>query len=125
MHEDRRVRKLLLGLLLAILLLATVPVVLIATGTMHTSSLRMILNVFIGMEGPVTTDNTVRRRYHVPDGFQLQLYAKDLPRARFLRFTSAGDLLVSRPHAGDIMLLRRDADGDGHPDAIESLVTGL
>ena len=118
-------RKLLLGLLLAILLLATVPVVLIATGTMHTSSLRMILNVFIGMEGPVTTDSTVRRRYHVPDGFQLQLYAKDLPRARFLRFTSAGDLLVSRPHAGDIMLLRRDADGDGHPDAIESLVTGL
>ncbi len=118
-------RTLLIGLLLAVLLVATVPLVLIATGAMHTSSLRMILNVFTGMAGPATTDTTVRQRYRVPDGFELQLYANDLPKARFLRFTPAGDLLVSRPHAGDIMLLRRDADGDGRPDAVEPLLTGL
>ena len=53
------------------------------------------------------------------------MYAGNLPRARFLRFTPAGDLLVSRPHKGDILLLRRDADGDGHPDAVETLIDGL
>ena len=40
-------------------------------------------------------------------------------------FTRGGDLLVSRPHAGDIVLLRRDADGDGHPDAVEPLIEDL
>ena len=118
-------RKLIIGLFLAVMLAAAVPLVLIATGTMHSSSLSMILNVFTGMGGPATTDTVVAQRYQVPEGFKLQLYANDLPKARFLRFTPAGDLLVSRPHACGIMLLRRCADADGRPDAIEPLLTGL
>jgi glucose/arabinose dehydrogenase len=78
-----------------------------------------------GVPGPAATEETVQHRYAVPDGFVLELYAADLPRARFLRFTSGGDLLVSRPHAGDILLLRRDRDGDGHPDGRETLLEGL
>ena len=85
----------------------------------------MLLNTMFGVSGPAANDATVRQRYQVPDGFTLALYAADLPRARFLRFTAAGDLLVSRPGMGDIQLLRRDANGDGHPDARETLVAGL
>ncbi|RLA57029.1 MAG: oxidoreductase, partial [Gammaproteobacteria bacterium] len=85
----------------------------------------MIMNVMTGMGGQATSAAGVKQRYQVPDGFTLQLYASDLPRARFLRITPAGDLLVSRPHSGDILLLRRDADGDGHPDAVETLLEGL
>lgn len=118
-------RKLLIGLALVALLLAAVPLVLLATGTIDRTSFRMALNVLIGLSGPATDAQTVGRRYRVPEGFSLQLYAGDLPRARFLRFTPGGDLLVSRPHAGDIMLLRRDANGDGHPDGIEPLLEGL
>ncbi len=62
--------------------------------------------------------------YLVPDGFKLELYAAEIPRARFLRFTPAGDLLVSRPHEGDIVLLRRDSDGDGQPDSCDACPTG-
>jgi hypothetical protein len=111
------VRKILIGLLVLLLLIAAIPLGLMATGTIDSTSLRMVLNVMTGMAGPTTDADTVEQQYRVPEGFTLQLYAKDLPRARFLRFTPSGDLLVSRPHAGDIMLLRRDANGDGQPDA--------
>jgi len=118
-------RSVLIGLGLVLLLLAAVPVALLATGTIDVSSLRMILNVATGLTGPAADRGTVARHLQVPPGFSVQLYAADLPRARFLRVTAAGDLLVSRPHAGDIVLLRRDADGDGAPDARETLLEGL
>ncbi len=118
-------RKLLITLAVLVALLAAVPLVLLATGTISGSSLRMILNVMAGLSGPAVEPAVVAQRYRVPPGFSVSLYATDLPRARFLRFTPAGDLLVSRPHSGDILLLRRDADGDGRPDAVETLVDGL
>ena len=118
-------RKLVIGLLAVLVLLASIPLTLIATGTIDTSSLRMILNVMAGVDGPTATAADVKQRFVLPDGFTLQLYANDLPKARFLRFTPGGDLLLSRPHSGDIMLLRKDADGDGHPDAVMPLITGL
>jgi glucose/arabinose dehydrogenase len=127
-------RKFLMGLGLLVLLLASLAGVMLASGSidrtglrtiLNFTSLRMILNVMSGVSGPAVDAGIVRQRYKVPDGFTLELYAADLPRARFLRSTPAGDLLVSRPHAGDILLLRRDADGDGRPDARETLVQGL
>jgi glucose/arabinose dehydrogenase len=119
------VRKILIALLLLLLIIAAIPLGLLATGTIDSSSLRMILNVMTGLGGPPTSDETVQQRYRVPEGFTVDLYAGDLPRARFLRFTPAGDLLVSRPHAGDILLLRRDDNGDGRPDAIETVLADL
>jgi glucose/arabinose dehydrogenase len=118
-------RKLLIGLLVLLLLIAGAIGALLATGQIASSSLAMILNTMLGVSGPAANDATVRQRYQVPEGFSLALYAADLPRARFLRFTPAGDLLVSRPGTGDILLLRRDADGDGHPDARATLIAGL
>jgi glucose/arabinose dehydrogenase len=118
-------RNFLLGLGLFVLLIAGLVAVLLGTGTINSSSLRMLLNVMLGVSGPAASDSTLQGRYQVPEGFTLELYATDLPRARFMRFTSAGDLLVSRPHNGDIVLLRRDADGDGKPDARETLLSGL
>ena len=118
-------RKLMLALLILLLVLGSIPVLLMATGTISGSSLRMVLNVMTGLSGPAVDGETVASRYRVPEGFNLQLYAADLPRARFLRFTPGGDLLVSRPHAGDILLLRADRDGDGAPDGRVVLLDGL
>jgi glucose/arabinose dehydrogenase len=118
-------RKFLIGLAGVALLLAGAVAALLATGTIDTGSLRMVLNVMTGASGPPADAVVVRQRYQVPTGFVLELYAADLPRARFMRITPAGDLLVSRPHAGDILLLRRDANGDGRPDATETLISGL
>ncbi len=118
-------RKLLIGLLAVVILLACIPLAMLATGTINSGSLRMILNVMLGLEGPAVTAASVQQRFELPAGFTLELYASDLPRARFLRFTPGGDLLLSRPHSGDIVLLRRDADGNGHPDAVMTLIDDL
>jgi glucose/arabinose dehydrogenase len=67
----------------------------------------------------------LRERLHTPPGFSVALHADDLAGARFLRFTSAGDLLLSQPRIGRIALLERDADGDGHPDGVRTLVGDL
>ena len=118
-------RKLLIGVVAVVALLAAIPLVLMATSTISNSSLRMILNVMTGAAGPAAVPAEVQQRLQLPPGFQLQVYAGDLPRARFLRFTPGGDLLLSRPHSGDIMLLRKDADGNGQPDAVITLISGL
>lgn len=68
---------------------------------------------------------TLRQRISLPRGFTFAIYADQLPNARVLRFTSTGDLLVSQPKLGNIVLLERDADGDGSPDGRRILLTGL
>ena len=118
-------RKLLIGLVLLAGLLGVAFGALLVTGTIDTTSARMILNVLFGVSGPATDAAKVEGAYQVPEGFSLTLYTGDVPRARLLRFSPAGDLLVSRPHAGDIVLLRRDADGDGHPDGMETVIADL
>ena len=118
-------RKLLIAIAILVLLLAAIPAGFMAAGTISPSSLRMILNVMAGVPGPETSVETMRQRYQVPAGFSLQVYADQLPRARFMRFTPDGDLLLSRPHSGDILLLRRDQNGDGRPDAVETLISEL
>lgn len=118
-------RKFLMVLGVLVLLLVSLPVVLLATGTIDPTSLRMVLNVMVGAEGPAADEATARERYSLPEGFALSVYANDVPKARFMHFTEAGDLLLSRPHNGDILLLRRDADNDGYPDGQDILLSGL
>ena len=118
-------RKLFIGIAVVLALLICTLLVMLASGTINLNSARMVLNLFIGLEGPPANAQKVEQRFSVPEGFSLELYAKDLPKARFMRFTPGGDLLVSRPHRGDILLLRRDQNGDGHPDAVETLLKDL
>jgi glucose/arabinose dehydrogenase len=119
------VRK-LLYIFVALLMLPVLGIgALIAMGTVDTTSVRMMLNVMGGFGGPEASDDVVQQRYSLPDGFALELYANNIPKARFLRFTAGGDLLVSRPHAGDILLVRSDANGDGKADAVETLIGEL
>lgn len=63
-------------------------------------------------------------RIRVPDGFDIGLYA-EVPRARLLLATPAGDLLVSVPRDGRVQILERDRGGDGLPDAQRTLLAEL
>jgi glucose/arabinose dehydrogenase len=60
-----------------------------------------------------------------PEGFGVALWASNLPNARMLRFSEAGDLLVSQPRSGRISLLSPDADGDLRSDGARTLLDGL
>ncbi|MGH8509437.1 MAG: PQQ-dependent sugar dehydrogenase [Gammaproteobacteria bacterium] len=71
------------------------------------------------------TTDSLRNRIRLPDGFAIAIYASGLTDARMLRFTAAGDLLVSLPRSGRIVLLERDSDADGRPDGRRDLLTGL
>ena len=82
-----------------------------------------IRGIFFGAAPPPKTE--LEKRMKLPPGFTLGVYADGIPNARFLRFTSAGDLLVSSPREKAVFLLARDANGDGRADAVKKLVTGL
>ena len=68
---------------------------------------------------------TVQNRLRLPAGFSIRIYASGLPGARILRVTHTGDLLLSLPGSGRIVLLEGDTNGDGSPDARRDLLTGL
>ncbi len=84
-----------------------------------------IMQLLTGRGADPAPTEELRSRIVVPDGLSIALYASGIPNARMLRFTETGDLLVSSPRSGRVMLLERDADGDGHPDAVRPLLENL
>ena len=89
---------------------------------------RYAVNVPLGLLGPhnwPSVDDPLEKRLHLPDGFTIRLYASELRDARALKLTRTGDLLVSLPRSGTIVLLETDRDNDGYPDSRHQLVSGL
>lgn len=60
-----------------------------------------------------------------PPGYGVSLFAEGIAEARGLRVTPAGDVLVSTPRDGRVVLLAADRNGDGVSDARRILVEGL
>jgi glucose/arabinose dehydrogenase len=71
------------------------------------------------------TPQSVAGRLHGPAGTGVSVFAEGLENARFLRFTTAGDLLVSLPRSGRVVRLEPDRNGDGRSDGRHDVVTGL
>ncbi|HNC70454.1 MAG TPA: hypothetical protein PKZ77_08210, partial [Pseudomonadales bacterium] len=115
----------LISLVVIVLLLAAAALLFSSLRELEVTDWRLLFHAATGRGGPVAADATVQRRLRVPAGWSITLYADALPMARFLRATSGGDLLLSQPRAGRIVLLARDEDGDGHPDARRVLLDGL
>jgi glucose/arabinose dehydrogenase len=76
-----------------------------------------------GIGAPDST--VVDQRMKLPSGFSLSLWADDVVGARMMRFTPAGDLLVSSPKRNAIVLVERDSDGDGRSDGERLLLEEL
>lgn len=60
----------------------------------------------------------------VPPGFHLEVYADDLPGVRFMALSPRGDLTVSRPGRGEILVLP-DRNRDGRPDRVSVFASDL
>jgi glucose/arabinose dehydrogenase len=68
---------------------------------------------------------TVAARLQVPPGFRVQVYSSEVPLARVMVLTEAGDLIVSRTRANLVSLLERDRNGDGVADGHHVLFDNL
>jgi glucose/arabinose dehydrogenase len=82
-------------------------------------------HLLFGRGGETPARATVRSRLQAPDGFAIEVFAGGLEGPRMLRFTPTGDLLVSTPRSGRILLLERDANADGRSDGRRILLEGL
>ncbi len=76
-----------------------------------------------GVDAPPET--AFGSRIRSPEGSSIGLFAEGIPGARFLRPTPSGDLLVSQPRSGRVLLLHGDADGDGRSDGRQVLLEAL
>ena len=113
--------KILAGLALA--LLVTVVAVFLLVPGLHSSSLPMLFNVMTG-SGADIGDDELLSRLRVRDGYHLSIFARDLPNPRMLLQTPGGQLLVTNPRSGELILLE-DRDGDGAADQRRVLLAGL
>ncbi len=112
----KRPYKILIG---ALVFLAAVPTFLLLNGSINTRSLSMLLNVAVGHGIDAPSEETLQNTLTVPSGFQVERYASDLRNARLMVFTEQGDLLVSRPHVGDVQVLHRERSRAlGEPQAV-------
>jgi glucose/arabinose dehydrogenase len=84
-----------------------------------------VAHLLFGVGADPVSGGALAERIALPDGFAIAIFAEGLPNARFLRFTPAGDLLVSTTRSGSITLVQRDADGDGRSDGMRTLLEGL
>ena len=76
-----------------------------------------------GVEPP--SASLISEQLHVPPGFKVALWAQDLPSARLMAPTANGDLILSQPRGGLVVLLYGDRDGDGRSDGRQTLFAGL
>jgi glucose/arabinose dehydrogenase len=117
-------------------LLARVALLLLASIALAVGACRFLLperfavnapiaHLIFGVGGGRPSADLLGRQIVLPDGFDIGLFAEGIPNARFLRFTSEGDLLVTATRAGQVILLERDRDGDGRSDGRRTLLEGL
>lgn len=113
-----------LRLLLALPVLAVVALALFFwVRPVPISDARVLLNSLLGSTVAAPSEEVLGQRLQAPPGFSVSVYARNLKAPRFLRFTAAGDLLVSEPREGRIVLLERGRDG--RAGASRVLLSGL
>lgn len=71
------------------------------------------------------TEETILKRLVAPEEYRLSVFASGLPNARFMKVTDQGDILISTPSSGRIMLIEKDENNDGRSDGIRILVSDL
>ncbi len=117
----KSILKVILGLA-GVLALLTGGALLFVPG-IHVSSLGMILNVMTGA-GSDTSSDLLLARLRTAEGYNVSIFARDLPNPRMLLRDSAGRLLVSNPRSGEIIQLWDD-NGDGAADRSVVLLADL
>ena len=65
------------------------------------------------------------KRLKVADGYQFNIFATSVGRARLMQETKAGNFIVTAARNGRVLLVQADRDGDGRSDGSVPLLDGL
>ncbi|WP_246864725.1 DUF7133 domain-containing protein [Spongiibacter thalassae] len=118
----------IVGALVLVTLLGVIvtPFVLLQWGSpgMAAAS-RAILHSAIGYSGAEVAEAELRQGLSLAGSLKLQVFASGLNNARFMAVSEHGDVLLSRPRNGEVILLTQDRNGDGMADARRVLIDGL
>ncbi|MGB7738456.1 MAG: PQQ-dependent sugar dehydrogenase [Steroidobacteraceae bacterium] len=118
-------KKLLVLLLLTFALLVVAGLGYVWLGPVQVGNKKVLLDFLLGRSIEPPTAQQVASKLMVASGFRLEVYSTEVPLARWPLATRAGDLIVARTRADEIVLLERDANGDGKPDAVRKLLGKL
>ena len=118
-------KRYLLGLLVAVVVLLAAGIGYVWFGPVEVGNKRVLLDFMLGRGIQPPTSAQAAAQLVVADGFRLEVYSTDVPLARWPLVTAAGDLIVARTRVDEVALLERDANGDGKPDAVRTLVDQL
>jgi glucose/arabinose dehydrogenase len=107
---------------IALLVLPAALAGLLFFGPVEVGNKKALLDFVLGRGiGPPPAERALAQ-LQLADGFRLEVYSTEVPLARWPLATPAGDLIVSRTRGDQVVLLERDADGDGRPDGVRTLV---
>jgi Raf kinase inhibitor-like YbhB/YbcL family protein len=70
----------------------------------------------------ISDDDRLTGLLRAPDGFQVEVFARDLVNPRMLAVSDAGVLYATRRLVGDVVMLK-DEDGDGRADAPQTVAS--
>ncbi len=115
-------KKLLLAI---IVIMLAIPAYLFASGKIGFSSISMILNVMTGSGIESPSAQTVKGRFELPTGFSISMYASGVPNARFITMTQNQDLLITRPHIGEVLLIAADKTNNNRSGKRKTLLGNL
>ncbi len=79
---------------------------------------------FAGSSGEAIPEDQLAQRVDLAPGFSMTTYVTGIPNARVMRFTEAGDILVSAPRQGKVFLVKRGSDV-GYADGVVELLHDL
>ena len=116
--------KVIIGLFVAAITIAILAVITTQTVPgLEISSYRTLFNTLTGRGIDPPSQQQINHLI-APEGFQVSLFAENIPQARILKITPTGSLLVSSPSKGTIFLLQ-DTNEDGRADLTTALVNNL
>jgi glucose/arabinose dehydrogenase len=115
-------KKALRWIVVAIVAVIALGIALVWFGPVQVGDKKVLLDFMLGRGIAPPTADEVAARLQVADGFTLQVYSSEVPLARWPLATAAGDLIIARTRANEVVLLEHDMNGDGRPEAVRTLL---
>ncbi|MEN9527653.1 MAG: hypothetical protein RLY56_1604, partial [Pseudomonadota bacterium] len=94
-------------------------------GGIAISDRAMLWRMIRGESVPAPTAAVIAQQLRAAPGFEVGLFASDLPSARLMVVASGGQILLSQPRGGLVTVLEPDRDGDGRSDGRRALFSDL